>query len=153
MNVEPFKLRGSDNKGNCYFIEESLSNQQKVSDFMISKMSENLYYNDPELLFADSTIYGCRLSLTKAELKEFCESKKWQNLMLFQNLQQLDLVGRFGNSDPHLIKDWIEVIFDKERAAGETHIWDSASGTCTFPSTYQLKIFYSKINTNINPQY
>ncbi len=71
--------------------------------------------------------------------------------MLFQNLQQLNTVGRFGNSDPHLIKDWVDVIFDSERAAGETYLWDNAAGTCTFPSSYILRIFYSKINTKNSP--
>ncbi|TNV81556.1 hypothetical protein FGO68_gene15939 [Halteria grandinella] len=153
MSTEPFKLRGADNQGTCYFIKQSLSNAQNVTDYKIEKPSEDLYYDDPELLFADSTIYGCRLSLTRQELRDFCENKKWQNLMLFQNLQQLDVIGRFGNADPHLIKDWTEAIFDSDKAAGETFIWDNAAGTCTFPSSYVLKIFYSKINTKRNPQY
>lgn len=153
MSTQAFKLRGADNQGQCYFIKQSLSNLQNVTDFKIEKPSEELYYDDPELLFADSTIYGCRLSLNRDQLRDFCESKKWQNLMLFQNLQQLDVIGRFGNADPHLIKDWVAAIFDSDKAAGETFIWDNAAGTCAFPSSYQLKIFYSKINTKRAPQY
>ena len=61
MSTEAFKLRGADNSGKCYFIKQSLSNSQNVTDYKIEKPSEDLYYEDPELLFADSTIYGCNL--------------------------------------------------------------------------------------------
>lgn len=33
--------------------------------------------------------------------------------MLFQNLQQLKSVGRFGNANPHFIKDWIDVTLEE----------------------------------------
>jgi len=39
--------------------------------------------DDPILTFDDSTLYGCKVNLTRAELQDYCTNKKWQNLMLF----------------------------------------------------------------------
>ena len=47
------------------------------------------------------------MQFTRDELSNYCTSKQWQNLMLFQNFNLLKYVGRFGNSDPHLISDWV----------------------------------------------
>lgn len=61
MSTQPFKLRGADNQGNC-LMSPSLP-------------IEEMYFDDPSLLFDDSTIYGCRISLSRFDLENFCKQK------------------------------------------------------------------------------
>jgi hypothetical protein len=68
-----------------------------------------VYYDDPDLTFADSIVYGCKLHLNYDEFDKFCKQKQWQYLMLYQNIHLLDHIGSFGNANPHYIKDWIKV--------------------------------------------
>jgi hypothetical protein len=77
MSESGFKLRGADNQGRCYNLQKSLISDLKTSNFLISTPDEELYFDDPTLLFDDSTIYGCSLQLTKDELKKFCNEKQW----------------------------------------------------------------------------
>ncbi len=58
---EGFKLKGADNSGNCYNIRTSLFNGQNTTSFLIDDINEKLYFDDPTLLFEESTIYGCKL--------------------------------------------------------------------------------------------
>ena len=67
------------------------------------------YYNAPSLTFEDSIVTGCHLDLTYKELQKFCKEKLFQNLMIFQNLYNLKQIGKYGNSDPHFVDDWITV--------------------------------------------
>ena len=73
---------------------------------------------------------------------------------MYQNLYSLGHVGRFGNSNPHFISDWIRVVRDSSRDKSDITVdWDANTGTCNLPSSYFLQIFYSKINTQSDPQY
>ena len=58
------RLRGADNDGECQYVETSLNDELN-------------FYEDPLLSFTDSTLYGCHLDLTLAELQEFCGSNKY----------------------------------------------------------------------------
>jgi hypothetical protein len=58
------RLRGADNDGECQYVEASLNDELN-------------FYEDPLLSFTDSTLYGCHLDLTLAELQEFCDSNKY----------------------------------------------------------------------------
>jgi hypothetical protein len=65
---EGFRLRGANNQGVCYNLRTSLSNGQNTTNFLVEDINENLYFDDPYLLFEDSTIYGCKVQLTRDEL-------------------------------------------------------------------------------------
>ena len=68
--------------------------------------------------------------------------------MLFQNIQLLNYVGRFGNSNPHFISDWVKATVDISKDKSDITVdWDNNTGSCGFPSSYFLQVFYSKINT------
>jgi hypothetical protein len=69
--VEPvsgFYLRGAKNTGEC-ILTKLAGNPGFVEPQKIS------YFEDPQLTFDDSIIYGCYLDLTFSELKTFCESQ------------------------------------------------------------------------------
>ena len=36
---------------------------------------------------------------------------------------------------------------------GTTSTWDAVSGTCTFPSAYEVDFYYSRVGKKDNPQY
>lgn len=57
-------------------------------------------------------------------------------------------VGIYGNSNPHFIKDWIEVEYDStERTSA------SFSGrTCTFDAGFELVFYVTRLGTEDNPQ-
>ena len=59
------------------------------------------YFDDDYLTFEDSIINGCHLDLTLADLQSFCEGQQFRNLVIFQNLFNLKLIGKYGNSNPH----------------------------------------------------
>ncbi|CDW85277.1 UNKNOWN [Stylonychia lemnae] len=154
MTKGGFKIRGADNHGMCYNLKTSLQTGLNTTNYTIETPSENLYMDDPILSFDDSTIYGCKINLTRQELINFCSNKTWQNMMLFQNFQLLKYVGRFGNSNPHYLSDWVQATVDSQKDKSLiTASWDEPSGTCVLPSAYFVQIFYSKINTRSDPQY
>ena len=92
MRKGAFKIRGADNFGQCYFVKQPLfsASSDLVSGSKISTPNEDTYYDDPDLTFADSIVYGCKLRLSFDEFYSFCDSKQWQYLMLYQNIHQLD---------------------------------------------------------------
>lgn len=65
MSKDGFKIRGADNQGKCYNIKQSLTSGLNVTDFLIETPNEDLYFDDPTLLFDDSTIYGCTVQLNR----------------------------------------------------------------------------------------
>jgi hypothetical protein len=66
----------------------------------------------------------------------------------------MEYVGKYGNSNPHYISDWIEssVVTSKDKS-DITGVWDSSTSSCVFPSAHIVQIFFSKINTLDDPQY
>ena len=125
-----------------------------ATSYLIENYTETLNFEDPLLRFDDSTLYGCKMALTRSELEQLCASKNWQNLMLFENIYLLGFVGKYGVSNPHFTGEWIESEVDKAQDKSEITVdWDNNTGTCAFPSVHFLQIFYSKFNTKTHPQY
>lgn len=71
--------------------------------------------------------------------------------MLFKNIETLEYVGKFGNANPHYISDWVQS--EKTGDSANSDPFVPRTGTCNFPSTMIVQVFYSKINTVNNPQY
>lgn len=109
------------------------------------------YFDEPQLTFEDSIISGCHLDLNFAELIDFCTNKKYANLMIFQNLFNLKKIGKYGNSNPHFVDDWINV--SKNNKINLNPTIDEGDGSCSFPSKGQISIFYQKIGRVDNPQF
>ena len=63
-------------------------------------MDEKHYFEDPQLTFDDSLLYGCHMDMNYDELKEFCgdQMDRFKYLALFQNMFSIDKIARFGNS-------------------------------------------------------
>lgn len=91
------RLRGADNDGECTEVDGSI---EDALDF---------FYEDPLLSFTDSTLYGCHKDLSLTDLQAFCDGKKYQEMMLFQNMLSFNRLGKFGVSDPNSLEDWVEV--------------------------------------------
>lgn len=105
------------------------------------------------LTLQDSMIYGCTLDLTYDELKDFCDNRGWNNLMLFQNLYTLNLVGKSGNADPHCSADWIDVEVDNQNDKfNDEGVFNTNEGYCQFPSVHVVETFYEHVNTVEDPQ-
>ena len=61
QSSDGFVIRGADNQGNCYNIKTSLTTGLNTTSFLIEDPNENLYFDDPVLLFEDSVLYGCKV--------------------------------------------------------------------------------------------
>lgn len=73
-------------------------------------------------------------------------------MMIYQNLYQLDQVGRYGNADPHYMKDWVTAtVATKDKYLSGA--WDDTESTCNFPTMHVVEIGTSKINTIDDPQH
>ena len=70
--------------------------------------------------------------------------------MLFQNLYGLKRMGKFGDSDPHLLKDWIEVKMQKPTNQA---VFDSSKNSCKFPNTATIDIFHERFGHEDDPQF
>ena len=113
-------------------------------------MADLHYFEDPLLIFTDSTLYGCHLDMNLDELEEFCNAQQYKYLMLFQNLYGLKKMGKFGESDPHFLKDWIDVEVLK---ASNKATWTPGRNRCQFPSTATIDIFYERFGHEDDPQF
>ena len=116
INLNGFPLRGADDYGNCFYVDETVREpKEKLSDsvpnldFLIGNYEEKTYFEDPVLTFEDSLVYGCKLELTLEELQDFCRNSYYKHLMLYQNLFLMKQVGVSGNADQHFASDWIDV--------------------------------------------
>ena len=69
--VSGFYLRGAKNDGAC-IMTELAGNPGFVDPQKIS------YFEDPQLTFGDSIIYGCYLDLNFEDLKKFCENQEYK---------------------------------------------------------------------------
>mmetsp|Transcript_4206 Transcript_4206/g.3090 ORF Transcript_4206/g.3090 Transcript_4206/m.3090 type:complete len:80 (-) Transcript_4206:278-517(-) len=72
--------------------------------------------------------------------------------MLFKNIENMEYIGMFGNSNPHFLSDWIQVTQDSsEKFTSDRE--NEVEGTCTIPNVMSLQIFYAKLGELDNPQY
>lgn len=121
--VNGFQLLGANNKGECFKIKKTLTDGQvDISkkdgsgkfdpNKDMADSQDYKYFDAPTLTFEDSIVTGCHLDLNYDELETFCKEKQFQNLMIFQNLYNLKQIGKYGNSDPHFVDDWITVAQD-----------------------------------------
>jgi len=156
--VDGFYLRGADNTGKCISLPPPPPDSKSAAYAkLLRTWTQNVpYTEDPPLTFDDSILYGCHLDLTYEELKSFCEQKDYLRLVLFQNLKySLGEIGRFGNANPHYIKDWIAV--QKTEATGGNQGGPGKledDGTCkSMPSAAFVRVFYQKIGRADNHQH
>jgi len=63
-------------------------------------------------------------------------------------MKNLKLIGKYGNSDPHLQDEWITVTEGKSNL--ESIKFDRQ--TCNLPANGMLSIFYNKIGNEQNAQ-
>ena len=68
--------------------------------------------------------------------------------MIFQNLFNLKQIGKYGNSDPHFVEDWIKVESSNVQLGSEF----SMPNVCSFPSSAFVRIFHQKIGNVDNFQ-
>ena len=75
MRKGAFKIRGADDQGKCYMVKKSLfaTSKDLQDGFKVSTPRDEVYYDDPDLTFADSIVYGCKLHLNYSEFENFCK--------------------------------------------------------------------------------
>ena len=61
--------------------------------------------------------------------------------------QTLSYIGKFGNSNPHFVNDWIEVLNDEIVSIGdEGAIFKDDTGECqTMANSLFVNVYYQKI--------
>ena len=69
QSLPGFVLRGADNQGNCYNLQTSLTTGLNATDFLLSSVDDQFYFDDPLLVFEDSLIYGCSVQLNRSALQ------------------------------------------------------------------------------------
>jgi hypothetical protein len=119
---------------------------------LITSKDELLYFDDPVFTFEDDMMFGCTIDFTYDQLKNFCEVKGWQTLMLLQQLYEMKWFGRSANANPHFENDWRQVGISEKDKFDDKGTWDE-DGTCKFPNLHIIEVYYQKINTNKDPQY
>ena len=77
FNFNGFSLRGAQNDGKCYYVDESVTEPierlsasyetTRLNSDIIDTADVKTYYEDPVLTFEDSLVYGCSLELNLAE--------------------------------------------------------------------------------------
>lgn len=106
-------MRGADNTGKCFNIKKTIAaandEHNEVTDFEMEDETDVKYFEDPLLSFDDSIVYGCHLDFNLAELKDFCESGGYKNLMIFQNLHLIKYIAKNANASIHHVDDWTKV--------------------------------------------
>ena len=112
-----------------------------------------MYFDDPVFSFENDMMFGCSLRFTLDELKNFCETKGWSNLVLLQNIYSMEWFGISANSNQHYPKDWQEIKIVSTDKFGDQGAWADASQTCDLPALHIIEVYYQKINTLEDPQY
>ena len=113
-NINGFPFRGADHLGQCYWTKTPIYEKGDPvtyvpNEYLVENLDEKLYLDDPVFAFNDDMMFGCSLQFTFDELKTFCDSKGWSNLVLIQNMYQMNYFGISGNSNPHFEEDWSEI--------------------------------------------
>jgi hypothetical protein len=55
--------------------------------------------------------------------------------MIFKNIENLNYIGKFGNSNPHYINDWLLNNKEDNKDSSNFDPFVNRTGTCKFPST------------------
>jgi len=131
----------SDLNGNCFEA--------------IDEVNESVYPHQ-SLEFGENLVVSCKIALTKQELEEYCfqnssnyELQKKYELKIFsQLLNNFTYVGVFGNADPNMNGDWVEVL--RENLHGITipasgYEWDNITNTCTNMVGIQVRVLASEV--------
>ena len=79
-------------------------------------------------------LFGCSESLTRAQLAEYCQGDYWHNNMLFDNLFNLEAIGRYGNANAAYLSVRSD-IFVYVRNAHLYILYVALLGTCRTGST------------------
>ena len=138
----------------CYKVRQAKSDGNTIDDgFLIDNVGEELLFDDPLLKLVDWETYGCRLELNKSELEKFCLNGEWHNLMIFQNLFLLRWLGTSGVSNPHYLKDWIQVEIDNTRDRFvDIDSAQFSQNYCKVPTTRIVEIYTQRIGPLMQPQ-
>lgn len=141
---EGMYFRGADNTGQC--IEVEIPDTTPFEEKMRAQWKSHPYIDDPLFTFSDSIMYGCHKDMNFQELKEFCTNKDYEKLLIFQYLNHsLSHLGKFGNSNPHYVSDWVEVS-KEERGRVDNTLFDEDLGVCqTMSSSLFISIYYQSI--------
>lgn len=99
-------------------------------------------------------LYGCHLDLDKAEMQAACTTAQIDNLAIYKNIiDNLKYVGKFGNSNPHLIQDWLKVELDSTVESVSASLSGLSSEKCTISGALNIDFYMSRYGTKENPQH
>ena len=120
---------------------------------MKSKMNFSLYYDelfDNIIRYQDRTSWGCSDKFIHEDLKKFCLNQDWKKKLIYQNLDNITHIGKFGNVERHLILDWIKI--NKLDLNSYTSSWDDFYNRCSIPGRINLNILYATYGLVNNTQ-
>ena len=82
-----FELYGRNYNGTCINITDSAEKPLINSNF------------DKPLLFKQDSLYACYRNMTFSDFYNFCINKKWKDLLVFNIVKDINLLGKFGASE------------------------------------------------------
>lgn len=113
----------------------------------------NLYQNniiDNTLTYENSISWGCVDKLNITGLQYYCTNQLWKQKTLFNIVNNINYVSKFGNPNPNFVLDYIKVADFSFGAYQST--WDSENYKCTIPAVLNMDIMYGKYGMTNNTQ-
>lgn len=84
------------------------------------------------------------------DLRKFCLNQDWKKKLIYQNLNNITHIGKFGNADRHFISDWVKI--DKLDINQYISSWDDFYNRCSIPARINLNILYATYGMVNNTQ-
>lgn len=123
----------------------------------INQPSLSIYHNplyDNSLTYEDKISWGCRDQLNFTGLRYYCTNQLWKKKMLFEVVNNISYIGKFGNADRHHLLDWTKInenkLFDIEAYQST---WDAFYNKCTIPGILNIDILYATFGLVNNTQH
>ncbi len=155
--IKDINQEKSENTRSDSIYEENTSS---ISFFNMTKLSElptdisGLHSNpliDSSLTYQDRISYGCVDKLNIIGLQYFCVNQLWKQKTMFDVINDITYISKFGNPNRHLILDWLQV--DPFTIDSYQSTWDSINNKCTIPSVMNIDILYATFGMVNNTQH
>lgn len=139
-----FSISGKDSLGRCVFITSSNSS---------SENNKSITYNQNDdinkILYDRNNEYSCIINLkNQTEFINFCNNSNLFTYEIYNQVSQIDYIGKYGSSDVVFINDWIRI----NNSLNLNSTYDNKTNICEYPSSLNLNILTTKAGNVESPQ-
>lgn len=93
-------------------------------------------------------VYTCQVRFnSQSSFVSFCNNQEWKSLKIYNQVNDIQYLGKLGNAIPSRLDDWTKVLSDYDFSKSSL-----SNNICTFPNTIILDIAYSRAGIKANPQ-